>query len=86
MIETQEFKNGSVRLVDMNKSFMFYQDIALNSGIPQNNIEGNGFSTVNYPANGEASDWMFGQHGILAMSPELGTKDKASETFFLSSS
>ena len=33
--------------------------------------------TVNYEANGEASDWMLGDRGIIAMSPELGTKDKS---------
>ena len=38
---------------------------------------------VEYPANGEASDWMLGKRGIYAMSPELGTSDKASETFFI---
>lgn len=81
LIKSSEFKD--IRLIDMKESFKFYQDIALNSGIPKGNKEGNGFSTVDYPANGEASDWMFGAHGILAMSPELGTKDKASEVFFI---
>ena len=55
----------------------------MNSGIPLGNIEGNGFSTVDYPANGEASDWMLGEWGILAMSPELGTSDKRTEQFFI---
>ena len=41
---------------------------------------------VEYSANGEASDWMFAKHGIYAMSPELGTNKKQSETFFVSNS
>ena len=40
---------------------------------------------VKYPANGEASDWMLAKHGIIAMSPELGIKDKQSEVFFVAS-
>ena len=69
----------------MTDALLFFTDIAKNSGIPEGNVEGNGFSTVDYPANGEASDWMLAKHGIYAMSPELGTKDKATETFFISS-
>lgn len=41
---------------------------------------------VKYPANGEASDWMLGNRGIYAMSPELGTSAKSSEDFFIASS
>ena len=33
---------------------------------------GNGYETVKYPANGEASDWMLGVHNIISFSPELG--------------
>jgi hypothetical protein len=73
----------NLRLINTKKVFEFYNDISLNSGIPQGNIEGNGYSTVSYPANGEASDWMLGKHGILAMSPELGIPDKRSENFFI---
>ena len=46
LINSAEYKNHSIRLVDMKDSFQFYQDIALNSGIPRGNIEGNGYSTV----------------------------------------
>jgi hypothetical protein len=53
--------------------------------MPEGYKEGNGFSMVDYPANGEASDWMLAVHGIFAMSPELGTSDKASEAFFIES-
>jgi hypothetical protein len=38
---------------------------------------------VDYPANGEASDWMLAAHGIYASSPELGISDKRSEKFFI---
>jgi len=39
---------------------------------------------VQYPANGEASDWMLGKHGIFALSPELGSSSKNSDSFFIS--
>ena len=34
---------------------------------------GNGAETVDYIAEGSASDWMLDSQGIIAMSPELGT-------------
>jgi len=67
----------------MDEAFAFYSDIVNNAGLPSGNLDGNGFSTVDYPANGEASDWMLAEHGIYAMSPELGTNDKRSEQFFI---
>jgi hypothetical protein len=38
---------------------------------------------VQYPANGEASDWMLGKHAIFALSPELGSSNKNSDYFFI---
>jgi len=52
--------------------------------LPKGNKLGNGSMTVNYEANGEASDWMLAERGIIAMSPELGIADKKSNGFFLS--
>jgi len=51
--------------------------------LPYGNKLGNGAMTVNYEANGEASDWMLGDRGIIAMSPELGIADKRSNAFFI---
>ena len=28
--------------------------------------------TINYSANGEASDWMLGERKVISLSPELG--------------
>ena len=75
---TEVFKSFNVK-----EAFGFYKDVAKNSGIPKGNQEGNGHKMVKYPANGEASDWMLGNRGIYAMSPELGTADKNSEEFFI---
>jgi hypothetical protein len=44
---------------------------------------GNGAASINYTANWEASDWMLEERGIYAMSPELGTHDEATKTFFI---
>lgn len=44
---------------------------------------GNGRITVKYPANGEASDYMLKEHGIYAVSPELGTSDPFSNYFYM---
>lgn len=45
--------------------------------------KGNGMRTVGYQANGEASDWMLANFGIVAASPELGTNDRESFDFFI---
>ena len=42
---------------------------------------GNGMRTIGYEADGEASDWMLTTFGIVAASPELGTKDKRTSDF-----
>jgi len=76
-------QEGKLALLDMKRAFEFYYDISKNAGLPSGFIEGNGYATVEYTANGEASDWMLGRHGIYAMSPELGTSNKNSEDFFL---
>lgn len=36
----------------------FYDDLWQNGSLPINNIKGSGILTVDYTANGEASDWM----------------------------
>jgi hypothetical protein len=46
-------------------------------------IKGNGVLAIGYDANGEASDWMLGDQGIAAISPELGHKNQKSESFII---
>ena len=41
-------------------------------------IAGNAMTAIRYEANGEASDWMLAEHGIIAVSPELGILAKGS--------
>jgi len=71
------------KLVDLDEAFKFYSFLIDNANLPSNNMEGNGYATVDYPANGEASDWMLGNLGIFAMSPELGSNKQQSEDFFI---
>lgn len=44
---------------------------------------GNAQQMVNYMCKGESSDWMLGELGIVAYSPELGYSDSNYDTFFL---
>lgn len=53
----------------------FYDNVYENGGVPEGSKMGNGLVTVNYDANGEASDWFLGDEGIYSISPELGTSD-----------
>jgi hypothetical protein len=52
--------------------------------MPPKNIKGSGIITVDYTANGEASDWMLFERGVYAMSPELGSSSLNSQDFFIS--
>ena len=45
--------------------------------------KGNGKITVGYSANGEASDWMLVNFGIVAMSPELGSSNENSSLHYI---
>ena len=38
-----------------------------------NYLMGTGIETVGYTVNGEACDWLYGEHGIYAYTPEIGT-------------
>jgi hypothetical protein len=64
---------------------LIYDEIALECRLPPGNIRGNAMQAIRYEANGEASDWMLGTHGIVAMSLELGIQDHESDDFFISS-
>ena len=44
---------------------------------------GNAMQTIQYKANGEASDWMLGELGIYAVSAELGGATPETQTFFI---
>jgi hypothetical protein len=61
----------------------FYENLWHHGHHPKGSVMGNGAASINYTANGEASDWMLEERGIYAMSPELGTHDEASKTFFI---
>jgi len=43
---------------------------------------GSAEETIVYVANGEASDWMLGRHGIISFSPELGNDKTDTDSFF----
>lgn len=51
------------------KFYTFFKDFA---PFPRKAIVTNAVDAVDYPAPGEASDWMFFKHKIFAWSPELG--------------
>lgn len=65
------------------KAYNFYKALKASKVLPKGNKLGNGSMTVNYEANGEASDWMLSERGIIAMSPELGIADQMSNQFFI---
>jgi hypothetical protein len=60
-----------------------YREIWEDNELPHGNRKGNGQKSVKYYADGEASDWVLGTHGIISASPELGTSDFLSNAFFI---
>ena len=73
---------GNTRLEEFfSEANTIYND--LGSYFPQGVIQGNGLATVEYSANGEGSDWFLGHASVLSMSPELGTNNEETRSFFL---
>ena len=62
--------------------YALYEDIRSNGNLPLGMLFGNTMQTVHFPANGEATDWMSTQNGMIAMSPELGIHDSSTDKFF----
>ena len=62
---------------------MLYDEISNECGLPDGSIKGNAMLAIRYEANGEASDWLLGKYGILAVSPELGTRNNRTDAFFI---
>ena len=59
-----------------------YDEVWKDSEFPEGAKKGNSAKTVQYEADGEASDWMLTKHGIFAASPELGSDDILSNEFY----
>lgn len=67
-------RENSLLVNNFTNASRFYNSIIKNAKLPPGNLAGNGAQSIQYTANGEASDYMLAAHGIFAMSPELGTK------------
>jgi len=76
--------NGHLK-EDFPLANQFYKHIHENGKLPKGNRMGNGRTTINYTANGEASDYFLAEKGVYSMSPELGLNDKKSQKFFVDS-
>ena len=72
------------KILEENSNYFFeiYKNIEEEGIFPLYNKFGNTMSTLSYSSDGEASDWMLAEIGILSFSPELGTGDAKSESFY----
>lgn len=70
-------------LREMPEGYLRYRYLKDTLNWPVKAIIGNAYQTVEYVANGEAADWMFGEKKITAYSPELGNKEHYSEGFWV---
>jgi len=66
------------------EQYKIYNEVWDDGDFPQGNVKGTATQIVGYAAPGEASDWMFGTHDIIAFSPELGLDDAQTHNFYLS--
>ena len=62
--------------------FEAYEEFNSHAYKPDGAKFGNAMKTIKYQANGEATDWLLAVKNVFAFSPEMGIKDKASETFY----
>jgi hypothetical protein len=76
------YKNKDYEKLMTPEVFAFYRSF-------ESEIKSMGFlktgsaeETISYVANGEASDWMLGRHGIISFSPELGNDKQDTDNFF----
>eukprot|EP00347_Sterkiella_histriomuscorum_P015559 403356572 len=79
-----EDQHNSKLVNSFPQAAIIYNEVYHNTEIPKGMITGNGMQTIGYDANGEASDWMLGELGIISFSPELGTASKKADKFFIS--
>jgi hypothetical protein len=61
----------------------FIRELVDEGDAPEGMIVGTAYSTLNYTSPGEMSDWITAATGIPSVSPELGTSDPATDTFFI---
>lgn len=80
-----QFDSSSNTLLksDFAKAEQFYLKLIADIELPSYYKSGNAMQTINYRANGEASDWMLGELGIYAVSVELGGLTKSTRSFFI---
>lgn len=63
--------------------FDFYKELEQKVRSKDHHIVfGNASFTLDYPSNGEASDWLVGAKNILALDMELGSKEAESNKFY----
>ena len=60
----------------------YYEEFQHEAMYPEGFVFGNGMKTIKYTANGDCSDWLFGERRILAFSPELGNGKSESNMFY----
>ena len=79
-------ESNSVLVEDYPSAFKFYDSLSQTVGLGPKWKVGNAMQTIEYQANGEASDWMLAELGIYALSVELGGGKRASQSFFIEDS
>lgn len=61
----------------------FYEEFGKEVKAVSESGYGNAIEMVNYSTDGEASDWMLGELGVVAFSPELGSLNPEAQDFFI---
>lgn len=61
----------------------FYEQFKSEVKSVSDSYYGNAIEMVEYATDGEASDWMLGEHNIIAFSPELGSKNDQANDFYI---
>ncbi len=84
LIPYSYYNDPEDNILKANSNFYYtlYKNFEDEKVFPEFSRFGNVLKLLSYSSDGEASDWMLGERGILTFSPELGTGDYRSEKFY----
>lgn len=82
LVHPFNYETATTQLVDdYPVAAQWYQNLIQIGGAPSD--QGKNSSTSDYRCNGEPSDYMLNEHGIIAASPDLGGTSIYTQTFFI---
>lgn len=78
------YKSNDEKYVGISaKTEQFYQNFIKDAKKVTQSTFATVYQSLGYSSEGEVSDWMLGEQGIVSFSPEIGTHDPAAQEFII---